>query len=198
MGSIWPPSYSGSGGTKDVDYIRCINGRDPQIHKMWCLGSDSITQKIHPTARVEVGSGTVGQFMTNYLDENGRIIPTICQISINGSVKLLSIPDFFINSGLSLIDHLQAPTTTSGWGHTNTSNQNWGVSPGGYYRNDAVACGSTVPARPAYAPRSPENLRAAAHCCPLLYAAYVMTSIVWGVASLCRDIPKFATLTSTR
>ena len=92
--SISRPSDSGSRGTKDVEFIRCGDGQEPQIHKMWCLGSDNITRKIHPTAQVEVGAGTVGRFTTNYLAKNGRIIPIIRKLSINGCVQILVISNF--------------------------------------------------------------------------------------------------------
>ena len=101
MGSICQISDSVCGGNKDVEFIQCVDGREPQINEMWCLGSDSVTREIHPTVQVEVGDGTVGQFTTNYLAENGRRIPIIGQLSINRIVKLLGIPDFVRNSGLS-------------------------------------------------------------------------------------------------
>ena len=125
MGYIRRPSDSGRGGTKYVDLIPCVDGQEPQIHKMWCLGSNGVTHKIHPTERVEVGARTMGQFTTNYLAENGRRIHIIGKISINGSVKLWGIPNFVRNSRFSFIENLQSPTVPSGWGGANTSNQNW-------------------------------------------------------------------------
>ena len=71
---------------------------------MWCLGFNGVTRKIHPTAQVEVSAGTVGQFTNNYLTENGRLIIFIGQLSINGSVQLLGIPDFSKNSVLFFIE----------------------------------------------------------------------------------------------
>ena len=75
---------------------------------------------------------------------------------------ILGIPNFTWGIGLSFIENLQAPTVPTGWGHANTSNQNWGVRPGGPYINVKVAWGSTVPAHLAYMPKNPVNLRAAA------------------------------------
>ena len=94
IGSIRWTSDSGSGSTEDVEFIRYIDGQDPQINKMWCLGSDGVTSKIHPKAQVEVAAGTVGQFTTNYISGNGRIIPIVGQLSINESVELLDIHCF--------------------------------------------------------------------------------------------------------
>ena len=70
---------------------------------MWCFGLDNVTHEIHPIAQVEVGAGTVGEFTKNYLAKNGRRILIIGQLSINGSVLFLGIPDFVINIGLSCI-----------------------------------------------------------------------------------------------
>ena len=72
MVSIRQNYDSGSGGTKCVVFIRCIDGHDPQIHEICCLGYDGITHEIHPTAQVDIGAGAVGQFTTNCLAENGR------------------------------------------------------------------------------------------------------------------------------
>ena len=122
MGSILQIYDYGSRVTKDVDFIQCVGGHDPQLHKMCCQGLEIITREIHPTARVGFGAGTVGQFTTK-----------IAQLSINGSVQLLVIPDFVRNSGFSFNENLQAPTVSTDWVHANTSNQNWVVSPGGPY-----------------------------------------------------------------
>ena len=87
MGYICRPSDTGSGGSDDTEVIQCIDGQEPQIHKLWCLVLDNITCNAHPTAQVEVGYGTMKEFTTDYLAENGRIIPIIGQLSINGRVQ---------------------------------------------------------------------------------------------------------------
>ena len=154
MGSIRRPYYSVSGGTDDIDFIQCVDGREPQLHEMWCLGLDNVTRKIHLTAQVDIGAGTMGEFTTNCLAENGRIIPIIGKLSINGSVQFLGIPYFVINCGLSFIENLQASNVPTGWGHANTTNHNWGVIPGGSYSMRSVPWGCTIPAHPSYMPRS--------------------------------------------
>ena len=107
----------------------------------------------------------MGQFTSNYLAVNGRRIPAIGQILMNGSIKLLGIPADSWGCGLPFIENLQSLIVLSGWGDSNTSNQNWGVSKGVTYRNFVVAWGSTVTARLDYTPRSPDNPRAVARCC---------------------------------
>ena len=96
MVSIRRPSNPGSGGTKDTKFIRRVDVQDPQIHKLWCLGLDNITRKVHPTVLVEVVAGTVGEFMTNYLAENVHIISIIGKLYINSSIQFLA---FLILSG---------------------------------------------------------------------------------------------------
>ena len=132
------------------------------MHKIWSLVSNDITCEFHPIAQVYVGGGTVGQFLTDYLSENGRRITILGQISINGSVKLLGIPDFNITSGPMFIENLQAPHSTTFWVDSGTSNQNWPVIPGGTCHNVSVAWRGAVPARPAYTPKSPKNACTAA------------------------------------
>ena len=90
-----PYDYS-NGDTEDIEFIRCVDGRDPQLHEMWCLSLDNVIRKIYPTAQIEVGAGTVGELTTNYLAENGRRILIIGQISINISVQFLGIPNFSV------------------------------------------------------------------------------------------------------
>ena len=164
MGYIRWPSDSGSGGTKGVEFIRCIDGQEPQIHEIWRLSSDGVTCEVHLAAQIDVGTETVEQFTANYLAKNGRRIPVIGQISINRSVEPLSIPADAWGCGLPFIENVQAPTDTTGWGHGGTSNQNWGVTLGVSYSIVSVAWGSTIPARSAYIPRSSDNLCITARC----------------------------------
>ena len=102
------------------------------------------------TAQLEVGAGNMGGFTTNYLAENGRRIPIIGKLYINGSIQFLGIPDFFGGNGLSFIKNLKSPTDSTGWGHGDTSNKNWGVMPGGAYINATVSWGTNILAHPAY------------------------------------------------
>ena len=78
--------------------------------------------------QIDVRAGTVGQFMTQYLDENGLTIPVIGQISISRSVKLSGIPADAWGGVFLFIQIGQDPTVPSGWEDANTSNQNWVVT----------------------------------------------------------------------
>ena len=52
MGNIHRPLNHGVGGTKATAFIQYINGQEPQIYELWCLGLDGIRREVHPTARV--------------------------------------------------------------------------------------------------------------------------------------------------
>ena len=114
-----------------VESIQGVDVRDPQMHKIWRLGSDGITREVYPKAQVDIGAGTMGQFSYDYLAENGWRIPILGQISINGSVKMLGIPNLCRTSGPMFIENLLAPHDTTGWGDDGTPNQSWLISPGG-------------------------------------------------------------------
>ena len=100
---ICRPSNPGSRSTKDLAFVQCVDGREPLIHEVWSQGLYNITCKVHPTALVQVIAGTVGEFATNYLTENGRRFQIIRQLSINGSVQLLGVPAQAWTRGLPFI-----------------------------------------------------------------------------------------------
>ena len=93
-----------------------------------CLGFNGITREFHPTSQVYVGTGIVGHFLLDYLDVNGRRIPILGKISINGSVELLGILNFHRTSGPMFTENLLAPHDTTCWGDGVTSNKNWTFS----------------------------------------------------------------------
>ena len=65
MGSIRRPLDHVSGSTKDTAFIKCVDGREPPIHDVWNLGLYGTIREVHPTAQVEVPTGTVGYFVTD-------------------------------------------------------------------------------------------------------------------------------------
>ena len=164
MSTIRRPSYSIIGGTEATAFIQCINGRQPHIHELWCLGLDRISRKVHPTARLEVPAGTVRYFVTNYLAESGRQIPIIGQLSVNNRVQFLVFSYQSWGSGLMFIPNSQYQVDSIWWESSNNSNQNRG----GRFNNSNsitnVVWGASVDARPDYLPRSPVNPRAAQRC----------------------------------
>ena len=77
VGSILRPSDSGSGDSEGSKFIRCVNGREPQIDEVWAFGENGVTYEVHPTARVDVGSRVVGEFSSNYITGIRRRIPLL-------------------------------------------------------------------------------------------------------------------------
>ena len=126
MGTIHRPFDSGSAGTESNAFIQCVDDREPQIHEFWCLCLDEIIREVHPTSRVEVTFGSVGEFVKNYLSENGRRINIIRKISSNNSVQTLGVPDQVRGSGLLFIINLLARVESTGWGSGNYFNKYWG------------------------------------------------------------------------
>ena len=125
MGTIRRPSDSGSGGTEGTDFIKYIKYQETQINLLWCLGLGRIFWKFHPTARVEVPTGTAVEFVTDYLAGNGRRINIIRQLYVNDSVQFLGLSDQAWGSGLLFITNLLAHVESTGWGSYNNSNQSW-------------------------------------------------------------------------
>ena len=115
MVTIHRPSDFGIGGTEATAFIQYINGHETHIHELSCLGLDGLSQKVHPTAHVEVPAGTVGDFVTNYLDENGCQIKIIGQLSVNDSVQFLGLSDQAWGSGLLFVANLLAHVESTGW-----------------------------------------------------------------------------------
>ena len=106
MGSIRHPLDPAIRSAEDTTFIKCVDGQEPQIHELWCLVLNNIIQKEYPTAHLEVISVTVGDFVTNYLTGNGRIIHIIWQISVNDRVHFWGVPAQAWGSGLPFICNL--------------------------------------------------------------------------------------------
>ena len=65
VGLIGTASYSGSGDDEGPDFIRCMDGRDPQVNEVWTLGKDGVTCEVHLTAQVDIGAGFFREFATD-------------------------------------------------------------------------------------------------------------------------------------
>ena len=109
MGSIRWTSNTGSDITKDTSFIQCVDGWGTHIHELWCLDLDSTTHKVHPTEQVEVISGTIREFVTDYLAKNGRRIQNIGQLYVNDSVQFLGVPAQAWGRGLPLFSTFRLP-----------------------------------------------------------------------------------------
>ena len=125
MGDIHTPSNYGSGGPETGALIHCVNGRETQIHELLCWDIDGIFREVHPTVRVDIPSGTVGEFVTENLSENGWCNQIFGELSINGSVKCFRLYQI-CGRELSYIVNLWAHVEATGW--VSSSNGNLGSS----------------------------------------------------------------------
>ena len=137
-------------------------GLEPQVHKIWTFSENGVTPEVHLTARVNIGSGFVGEFATNNLTEDGRSIPITSRKSINGIVEWLGVPDPLRTDAPPWTDNILVPSPDWGAGGT-AKNPNWGSQPGGPYGNVSVMWSSPIYAMSAYVCRSTENTRIVAH-----------------------------------
>ena len=53
---------SGRGGEIKVEYIRCIEVREPEAFELWAFAEDGIC-KVHPYARVQICDKCLGEFL---------------------------------------------------------------------------------------------------------------------------------------
>ena len=109
VGAIFQPSDSDIGENDRLDFIHCVGGRHPEIHKVWTFGEHVITPEVHPFAHVDVGAFVRDCFATDYLNENGRRVPMFERKSINGSFEWMGIPDFLRTDGPPWYSNLLDP-----------------------------------------------------------------------------------------
>ena len=157
MVSISWTSDSSSGATKGVEIIWCVDGQEPQMHEIWCLGFNGVTHEVHTTAQVDVRAGTVGNFTTNCLAEKGCIIAINQPNSHQWKCQVFGYPQFPKNQWI----HVNRESPISQWYHrlgTRCYLQSELRSyPGVTYHNVSVAWHGAVLTHPAYTPRSTEN-----------------------------------------
>ena len=119
VGFIRQLSNSGSRADDRLQFIRCVGGREPQIHKLWTFAEDGITHKVHPFAHVDVSDFSGDCFHTYYMTEERHRVTMFGQISINVSVEWLGVPiPFYDTSGVPWIDNILVPELR--WGDGNS------------------------------------------------------------------------------
>ena len=106
---IRQPSNSGSGDDARLEFIRCMGGREPQIHELWIFAEDGITREVHPFVRIDVGNLSGDCICTAYATEIGRIVSIYGQKSINGSVEWLGVPAPSCSTGVTLTENTFVP-----------------------------------------------------------------------------------------
>ena len=143
------------------ELIRCVGGRKPQVNEVWTLGEDGVTREVRTKAQVDVGTGFIGEFATDYLTEIWRRFCMFGRNYINRSVQWLVVPDFLRTDGPTWTDNLLAPYFSLG-DRGYTTNQNWGSQSGEGSDSVSVPCNRPVCVLPYYHRRIFENMRAAA------------------------------------
>ena len=164
MGTIRRPLDYGSVVTVTTDFILFTNGQDPPINKLWCQDLAGIYREVHPKACVEILAGSVRQFVTEYLAENGRQIQIIGELCINGNVQFLGLSDQAWRSGLWYTANILAMVEATGWGRFNDSNQIQGVCFNDDNSITNVLSGASIDAHPDYLPWSSVSPFAAQRC----------------------------------
>ena len=88
--------------------------------ELWSHGLDGISRDVHPTAQVDIPTGTVREFITEYLTPDGRQNIIIGQSSVNGSVKVTGFTEIW-GSSLPYISYAALLDETRGWVWTTAS-----------------------------------------------------------------------------
>ena len=163
VGAIRRPSDYGSGDKDVPEFIRCDDGRDPEMYEVWTFGEDGVTPEVHPTARVDVGAFVGDLFATDYLTPSRHRITMFGRYYINGRVKWLIVPNFLRNDGTTLNLNLLAPYANLGYKGSSTS-PNLGSGYGEYYGGVYINWNRPACVLPIYHLRIFDNTRSAAHC----------------------------------
>ena len=87
VGVICQLFRSSNGGEDGIEFVRCVDGQEPQIHKLWSFDEDRITHKVHPFACIDVGNLSGDCLQTYYMTEEARRVTIFGRTSINVSVK---------------------------------------------------------------------------------------------------------------
>ena len=56
-------------GEDGIEFVRCVDGRELQTHKLWSFSKDRITREVYPFARVDVGDFLGDCLQTHYMTE---------------------------------------------------------------------------------------------------------------------------------
>ena len=65
VGSFDKPSDFGSGDAEGLEFIRCVDEREPHIREVWTFSEDGVTHEVHLTVQVDIGARVVGEFASN-------------------------------------------------------------------------------------------------------------------------------------
>ena len=109
---------SGRGGKREVVYIRCIDGREPEAYKLWDFVEERIC-KVHPYAWVQISEDVIEDtFYFHFFNARQIQIHFLGCRAVNGSVRWLDVPRPFSETG----------SLTAAWTE-NTFVNYWGTNP---------------------------------------------------------------------
>ena len=111
VGVIRQPSRSDRRDEDGLEFIRCVGGREPQIHELWSFAEDGITREVQTFARIDVGDFSGDCFHTAYATEIGRRVFIYGRKSINGNVKWLKVPAPSCGTGVAWTENIFVPNS---------------------------------------------------------------------------------------
>ena len=110
FGVIRQPFRSGNTNEDGIEFVRCVDVQEPQIHELFSFAKDGITCKVHLFSRVSVCNFSGDFFQTYYITEEDRRVTFFGRRSINASVEWLGTPIPFYNTyGVPWIDNILVP-----------------------------------------------------------------------------------------
>ena len=121
-------------------------------------------REVHPTARLDVGSGFVGEcFDTDYLTISWRRVPMFGRNSINGSIEWLDVPNFLSTDGPPWTANTWAPHI-SGGNQESSTNPDWDSCSGENFDSVSIPWNRPVRVLPIYYWKVFQNTRSAVRC----------------------------------
>ena len=108
-----------SAGLPIVEVGTKTDRRQPEIHEVCTFGENSVTPKVHLTARIDVKTFVGDFFATDYLTPTWHRIYMFSRNYINGSVEWISVCNFLSNDGLPLTLNFLDPYAN--WGYRGSS-----------------------------------------------------------------------------
>ena len=142
--ALFRPSDSGCGYDDGLQFIHCVDKRQPEIHEVWTFGEDGVTPEVHLTARADVVAFVGDYFSTYSLAPTWRRVPMFGRKSINGSIEWLGVSVFLRNDGPPWTLNILAPYSDWG-GRGSSTSQNLSTGYGGY--SDSVSIDWDWPVR---------------------------------------------------
>ena len=153
---------SSNRGKDGIEFVRSVDGRELQIHKLWVFAEDGITHEVDPVACVDVSDLSGDCFQTQYMTKESCRVTNFGQRSIHASVKHLSTPvPVYNTTGVPWTYNILVPELR--WGERG-NHKTWALKTqfGVRFVGISVPWRGIVPLFAVYLPRSPVNMRAIA------------------------------------